>query len=101
MTDKTNELKDAAESAWLDYEYRDGCLYKTTFVDGFQAGYAHAAELREQLKAANYLIGLVGKYYPLAEDAISFELMEYVRKYPADFTEPADNLAEVGERDGV
>lgn len=48
-----------------------------------------AAELREQLKAANYLIGLVGKYYPLAEDAISFELMEYVRK-------PADNIAEVG-----
>jgi len=118
MTDKTNELKccpfcggatihrgtNALHPNNQHYRECCGCF---TRIEGYASSeaadmawnrrYAHAAELREQLKAANYLIGLVGKYYPLAEDAISFELMEYVRKYPADFTEPADNLAEVGE----
>lgn len=39
-------------------------------------------KIDERLHHANKIIALLAKYYPLAEDAISFELMEYVRKYP-------------------
>ena len=33
---------EARELAWANYEYRDGCLYSTTYHDGFDAGVAYA-----------------------------------------------------------
>ena len=31
-------IEERAGNAWLDYEYRDGCLYNTTFEDGYVIG---------------------------------------------------------------
>ena len=44
---------EARERAWATYEYRDGCLYSTTFQDGFDAGVAYAeGQCAEQIAAA-------------------------------------------------
>lgn len=39
-------------------------------------------ELVGRLKHADEILVLLGKYYPITEDAISFELGEYYLKYP-------------------
>lgn len=31
-------IEERAEKAWSIYEYRDGCLYHTTFQDGYTIG---------------------------------------------------------------
>ena len=31
-------IKERANAAWLDYEYKEGELYSTCFINGFSAG---------------------------------------------------------------
>lgn len=31
-------IEERANAAWLDYEYKEGELYSTCFIDGFSAG---------------------------------------------------------------
>lgn len=39
-------IEERANAAWLDYEYKEGELYSTCFIDGFSAG---AQSEREEL----------------------------------------------------